>query len=465
MAKKRSSINVAKEKLKQIKQIFPEVFTENKIDFDQLKAVLGEVIETNSERYGLNWAGKSECMKIIQEPSIATLKPSRSESVDFDNTENVYIEGENLEVLKLLQESYFGKIKMIYIDPPYNTGKDFVYKDKFGSSKNGINHSNWLNMMYPRLYLARNLLRDDGVIFISIDDHEVANLRAVCDQVFGEENLMGCIVWNSTKSVTNTALISVSHSHILCYAKVKTFFVEHRRSFRLEEDGEGFSNPDNDPRGRWKADPFQVGGWRPNQQYEIQNPITKKIYLPNSGCSWKNDHKAYLKLLEENKIVFGCSGEGGPLRKRFLSEAKNRGKVIKTLWSDLDTTTNATEELKRIFQGKTLFSHPKPIDLLQRIITIGDHTKEGFILDFFSGSATTAHAVMALNAEDNGNRKYIMVQLPEATPEHSEARNSGYLTIADIGKERIRRAARKIKEAHPEKRNLDLGFKVLKLEF
>lgn len=385
-------MNIVQEKRIRLKKLFPEVFSEDKIDYNSLKHILGDVRENRDgtkERFGLSWPSKSECLKIIQQPSVATLKPVRSESVDFDNTENLFIEGENLEVLKLLQKSYFNKIKMIYIDPPYNTGKEFIYTDKYGEAINtyltytsqvddegrkfstntdmvGRYHSNWLNMMYPRLYLAKNLLAEDGLIFISIDDHENSNLRLLCDEIYGEDNFLGCVVWNSTKSVTNTALISVSHTYNLIYAKDLDYFSQNRNHFRLNESGEGFDNPDNDPRGPWKADPFQVGGWRPNQQYEIKNPKTGEIYKPNVGCSWKNDYDQFQKLLKDNRIVFGSSGEAGPQRKRFLSKALERGKVVKTWWDDVGTTTHGTKTVKSLFGGKKVFSNPKPVDLIKK---------------------------------------------------------------------------------------------------
>ncbi len=495
------SLDIAGEKRERLKELlraaFPEANTEDKIDVDQLKRVLGEWVEPpGPERFGLTWPGKADCMRVIQQPSIATLKPLRDQSLHFDDTENLFIEGDNLEVLKLLQKSYFGKVKMIYIDPPYNTGKEFIYPDNYGETlqtyleytgqkdgegrkfstnteQSGRYHSNWLKMMYPRLYLAKNLLRDDGVIFISIDDNEQAHLRQLCDQIFGEENFVGDVIWNSTQSVTNTALISVSHTYNLIYAKNLDYFTQNRHHFRLPEDGSGFGNPDGDPRGPWKADPFQVGGWRPNQQYEIKNPKTDEIFTPNPGCSWKNDYVKFQTLLADNRIVFGESGEAGPQRKRFLFEAKKRGKVEKTWWDKVGTTSRGTKILASMFDDKNMFSNPKPIDLIKKMVLLGDHTKNGIILDFFAGSCTTAHAVMQLNAEDGGNRRFICVQLPEPCDEQSEARKAGYQTIADIGKERIRRAAEKIATETAQKNQgqlnlnggtpLDLGFKVFKL--
>ena len=497
---KRDINNVVNDNLKALEQLFPSAVKDGQLDVKALKEELGDFEEVGNERYELNWAGKQNAKKIVQQGiGNKTLKFVEKDSKNADTTENIYIEGDNLEVLKLLRQNYYNSIKMIYIDPPYNTGNDFVYNDTFKMDKEESDkaegiisenneklqknqkstnryHANWLNMMYPRLKLARDLLTDDGVIFISIDDNEQANLKRLCDEIFGEENFVADIIWNSTKSVTNTALISVSHTHNLVYFKNINYYIKNREKFRLPDDGEGFSNPDNDPRGAWKADPFQVGGWRPNQQYEIVNSKTGIVYKPNSGCSWKNDLKKYEELLKDNRIVFGKNGESGPQRKRFIWEAKERGKVVKTLWNDIETTTNGTQLLKKIFNGKSIFDNPKPVELLTRILNLSTSSKEhNIILDFFSGSATTAHAVMQLNSEDNGNRKYIMVQLPETTDEKSEAFKAGYKNIAEIGKERIRRAGEKIKQEIEEynsnlklgeepKEVLDIGFKVFKVD-
>jgi adenine-specific DNA-methyltransferase len=483
------------ERIEQLKTIVPEAFADGKINWEVLHEALGEYLESETpetEHFGLSWPGKREARRLTSIPSTGTLVPCEGEGVNEEKTHNIFIEGDNFEVLKLLQKSYAGQIKMIYIDPPYNTGNDFIYRDKYSEtlktylayaglvddegrkfSTNNPNegrfHTKWLNMMYPRLYLARNLLREDGVIFISIDDNEFSNLRKMCDDIFGEENLIGTVVWNSTKSVTNTALISVSHTYNLIYAKEIDYFTKNRNHFRLPEDGEGFSNPDNDSRGPWKADPFQVGGWRPNQQYEIVNPKTGEIYKPNPSCSWKNDYKKYLELLEDNRIVFGVSGEAGPQRKRFQTEAEERGRVAKTWWDDVSTTTNATQSLRKLFDDKSTFPNPKPVDLIKKMVQLGDHTKTGIILDFFAGSCTTAHAIIDLNGRDNGTRHFIMVQLPELIPEGHPARHAGYNTISEIGKERIRKAIANINDnskSDPKSayESEDLGFKVFKLQ-
>lgn len=487
------------ENIARIGALFPNCVTERRnkdgqlaysVDFEMLKQELSPaLLEDGEERYQFTWPGKKKSALLANAPTSNTLRPVRADSVDFDHTENLYIEGDNLEVLKLLQETYLGKIKCIYIDPPYNTGSDvFVYHDDFAISAdafskasgqtdeqgrilfdlrvnnehNGRFHTDWLNMMYARVRLARDLLSDDGVLIMSISDAEFHNLKKITDEIFGEANYCGDIIWNSTKSVTNTALISVSHTYNLVYFKNMNYFIENRTQFRLPEDGEGFENPDNDPRGPWKADPFQVGGWRPNQQYEITNPNTGVVYRPNPGCSWKNDYRKFQELLKDDRIVFGKTGDGGPQRKRFIWEAQERGKVPKTWWDDVETTTNGTQLLKKLFDGKTLFDNPKPVGFVKKLLQLAAG-RDGIVLDFFSGSATTAHAVMELNAEDGGSRKFILVQLPEKTGEKSEAFRAGYPVITEIGKERIRRAARQIREQHPGAK-FDGGFRVLRLD-
>lgn len=465
------------------------------VNFEMLKQMLSPDVVDGDEAYEFTWVGKKAAIVEANKPIRKTLRPCVAESKDWDATENLYIEGDNLEVLKLLQESYLGKVKMIYIDPPYNTGNDFIYADDFkmeseewkvesgewseegdrlfkNTDTNGRFHSDWCSMIYSRLMLARNLLTDDGVIFISISDAEVDNLKKICDEVMGAKNYLGDIIWNSTKSVTNTALISVSHTYNLVYFRNIEYFVNHRNEFRLPEKGEGFSNPDNDPRGEWKADPFQVGGWRPNQQYDIVNPKTGVVYKPNPGCSWKNDYVNFQRLLKDNRIVFGSTGEAGPQRKRFIWEAQERGMVAKTIWDDVETTTNGTQLLKKLFGQAGIFDNPKPVEFVKKLLQLGTH-ETAIVLDFFSGSATTAHAVMQLNAEDGGHRKFIMVQLPEKCDEKSEAYKAGYKNICEIGKERIRRAGEKILKEQLANDNstlnspnskLDIGFRVLKLD-
>ena len=502
--------DLTSENIEKIAALFPNCITEmpdeerstpekkvykRAINFEMLKQMLSPDVVDGDEAYEFTWVGKKAAIVEANKPIRKTLRPCVEESKDWDTTENLYIEGDNLEVLKLLQESYLGKVKMIYIDPPYNTGNDFIYADDFkmeseewkvesgewseegdrlfkNTDTNGRFHSDWCSMIYSRLMLARNLLTDDGVIFISISDAEVDNLKKICDEVMGAKNYLGDIIWNSTKSVTNTALISVSHTYNLVYFRNIEYFVNHRNEFRLPEKGEGFSNPDNDPRGEWKADPFQVGGWRPNQQYDIVNPKTGVVYKPNPGCSWKNDYVNFQRLLKDNRIVFGSTGEAGPQRKRFIWEAQERGMVAKTIWDDVETTTNGTQLLKKLFGQAGIFDNPKPVEFVKKLLQLGTH-ETAIVLDFFSGSATTAHAVMQLNAEDGGHRKFIMVQLPEKCDEKSEAYKAGYKNICEIGKERIRRAGEKILKEQLANDNstlnspnskLDIGFRVLKLD-
>lgn len=484
------SKDIKSENIDKLRQLFPEIFTEGKIDFDKLKLTLGEEVDLGKEKYGMSWPGKARCFQIIQDRTTGTLKPVREESVDFDTTKNLFIEGDNLEVLKILQKSYFEKIKMIYIDPPYNTGKDFVYKDKFGqqleeylkltnqvdsegkklstnTDSDGRYHSNWMNMMYPRLYLARNLLKEDGVIFISIDDNEVDNLKKICNEIFGEENFIADIIWQGKKSVANDALISLSHTHNITYAKNKNII--KKIDFRLEAINVKFANPDNDPRGNWVADPFEASGYRPNQMYDIKNPNTGEIFKPNEGCCWKNDFNKFQELIKDKRIWFGKDGKSKPMRKRFWSEADERGRTPITIWSDLPTTTNATVMLNELL-GRNIFDYPKPIELINRMLQLTTkNNASDIVLDFFAGSGTTAHSVLDLNQKDNGNRQFILVQFPEITDPDTEAFKAGYKTISDISKERIRQVIKKIKDEQKQKKlsagnKLDLGFKVFKLD-
>ena len=371
----------------------------------------------------LTWIGKD---KVVNHAAAVPFHVLEHKYNFGGASENKIIHGDNLLALKSLLPEYEGRVKCIYIDPPYNTGNEgWIYNDKVNSpqikkwlgevvGKEGEDlsrHDKWLCMMYPRLKLLKKLLANDGAIFISIDDNEQANLKLICDEIFGSQNFCACIVWNSTKSVTNTALISVSHTYNLIYFKNMSYYISHRTEFRLPNDETGFSNPDHDPRGAWKADPFQVGGWRPNQQYEIVNPKTGRTYKPNPGCSWKNDYEHFKILLADNKIVFGKKGESGPQRKRFLSEAVERGRVAKTWWDDVETTTNGTQLLKKIL-GENVFDNPKPVSLIEKILLLATD-KNSITLDSFAGSGTTAHAVLNLNAKDGGNRKFILVEMED----------------------------------------------------
>lgn len=501
-------VNVGK-----IGKLFPNCLTErigengrleHAIDFDKLRVELSKgIVEGQQERYQFTWPGKREAIRIANTPSNMTLRPDRESSVDFDNTGNLYIEGDNLEVLKLLREDYLGKVKMIYIDPPYNTGNDFVYEDDFSqtagefrdksgmfdedgnmilqnyevnSESNGRFHTDWLNMIYPRLKVARDLLTEDGVIFISIDDNEVENLRKVCDEVFGERNHIASIIWQRRTSPDMRKLVSTAHDYILLYTKNSSLLELAINKVQLnEKDASNYSNPDNDPRGPWASSDFTAQGFRPNQMYEIETPGGAK-YLPPEGKCWKNVESEFLKQCGDGRFWFGKDGKGVPRRKTFLFEKE--GKNIWTWWPNTEVghTQEATQEVKKIFEGHTFFDYPKPLRLLSKIVQIGTK-KDSIILDFFSGSATTAHAVMQLNAEDGGNRRFIMVQLPELTDKKSEAYKAGYKNICEIGKERIRRAGKKIMEElatkkaenglfdkESEQTRLDVGFRVLKLD-
>lgn len=480
------TMNIEQANVEKLKEVFPEVFADGKVDFDKLQGLLGHYIADDKEKYSFSWKGKADSLRLAQKRSTGTLRPCKEESKNWDTTENLYIEGDNLEVLKLLQSSYLNSIKMIYIDPPYNTGNDFVYSDDFAdgiahykevtgqATKSnpetaGRYHTNWLNMMYPRLKLARNLLTDDGVIFISIDDNEQANLKKLCDEVFGEDNFVACIVWEKRFTRSNNARLFASLTdYILVYRKSSV--VDYLRAPRTEKSDSIYSNPDNDPRGVWTSVSYvnpATKEQRPNLTYPIINPITgQEVNHPTNA--WKYEYERHLIHVKENRLYWGANGENTyPRLKKFLCEVED-GMVPVNLWKreDVGTTDAASKELS-ILMGAKIFDFPKPVDLVKFMSQIVASDKDSIILDFFSGSATTAHAVMQLNAEDGGNRKFICVQLPEKTDEQSEAYKAGYKTICEIGKERIRRAGEKIKEENKDKEgieNLDIGFKVFKLD-
>ncbi len=475
------------ENIEKIAALFPNCVTETEtgkaIDFDLLRQELNHnIVEGTKERYRLEWPGKREAIVNANLPTTNTLRPVPDESVDFENTENLYIEGDNLEVLKILQESYLGKIKMIYIDPPYNTGNDFVYKDNFTEDKtkheeesgqrdelgrrlvpnpesSGRYHSDWLTMMYPRLKLARNLLTDDGVIFISIDDNEVHNLRKVCDEVFGEGNFVANVIWERAFAPKNDAkYFSDSHDHVLVYSKSITDFKIGKLD-RTEEANSRYTNLDNDPRGVWSSDNLTVKSYSADYDYEITTP-SGRIVKPTDGRCWNTSKDRMMELIEDNRIWFGHDGNNVPRLKRFLSDVQD-GMVPITIWpfKEVGHNQEGRQEVKALFDGKGFFDGPKPLRLLLKMMKIANLQQDSIILDFFSGSATTAHAVMQLNAEDGGNRKFIMVQLPEKTDEKSEAFKAGFKNICEIGKERIRRAGAKIaapsnSPAGGEQRNL-----------
>ncbi|MFN0157220.1 MAG: site-specific DNA-methyltransferase [Bacteroidota bacterium] len=498
-----SSLDLRALQLQKLREAFPEAVSEQGIDWEKLRRTLGDDIALTNERYVLNWAGKSDAFKAIQTPTTATLKPQREQSIDFDTTQNIFIEGENLEVLKVLQKSYYGKVKMIYIDPPYNTGNDsFIYPDKFSETKeeylkkigdkdeagyltkegffrknskeNGQFHSNWLSMMYPRLFLARNLLRDDGVIFVSIDDNEVHNLRLIMNEVFGEENFVVSITWQRKVSPSNDAQwFSSDHDYILVYAKSKETWFPIRLPMNERQKGY-YKNPDNDSRGEWNSATYTCNkskSERPNLYYPIVNPNTKEETWPRETAVWAYSREMYDKHVEENLIYWGVDGKARmPRLKNFLTEA---GDVVpRSIWNyaDVGHTQEATRELLA-FLPSGGFNSPKPSRLLKRILQISSSSATSdIVLDFFAGSGTTAQAVLELNKEDGGNRKFILVQLPEKTDEESEVHKAGHETIADICKERMAQAIAKIKAEVDDQPNLfasrplDLGFKVLTLE-
>ncbi len=486
------SMDLEKANMEKLKSVFPECFSEQKLDIDKLLSLCGEYIDNDFEKYKFEWKGKAECLRLAQKRSTGTLRPCREESVNFDDTRNVYIEGDNLEVLKLLQTAYYNKIKMIYIDPPYNTGNDFVYEDDFAdpmarykeitqqTTKSnpetmGRFHTNWLNMMYPRLRLAANLLRDDGVIFISIDDNEVHNARKLCDEIFGEENFVSQLIWERAYSPKNDAkYVSNSHDYVLMYAKQINNFKIGRLP-RTEEANARYQNPDNDPRGVWKPSDMSVKTYNAECDYPITTPSGRVVEPPTGRC-WRLSKKAFLERLQDNRIYFGADGNSVPCIKRFLTELKYDGMAPTSImfYKDVGHSQEGAKEVTALLESGA-FDGPKPLRLLRRLLTLANTDKDSLILDFFSGSATTAHAVMQLNAEDGGNRRFICVQLPELTDEKSEAYKSGYKNICEIGKERIRRAGKQIINNNAKCRNdsdnstlytlqLDIGFKVFKLD-
>lgn len=486
------SIDMTAQNIEKIGALFPNCITETKdvdgkpkkaINFELLRQMLsGDVIE-GDEAYEFTWVGKKAAIVEANKPIRKTLRPCKEESVNWDSTENLYIEGDNLEVLKLLQESYLGKVKMIYIDPPYNTGNDFIYRDDFKQSaaeydkdsgvcdedgnrlfkntdSNGRFHSDWCSMIYSRLMLARNLLADDGFIFISIGEEEVENLYIVCDEVFGKSLHLGTFIWKRRQMVDSRSKTGVSedHEYLICFAKQP-----EKRIRGQETDMSKYSNPDNDPRGDWMSADMTglaTASQRPNLHYDLVDPLTGVTYkCPPTG--WRYERKRMQQLIENNEVLFPAKEDGRPRRKKFAKDLQSNYAGMSTVLNTV-FNTQATRELKAIFDGEDYFDFPKPVDYIKLIVEQGT-TEEGIVLDFFSGSATTAHAVMQFNAEDAGHRKFIMIQLPEPCDEKSEAYKAGYPNICEIGKERIRRAAKKIAEEHPDAK-FDGGFRVLKLD-
>ena len=494
------SMDLENANMEKLKAVFPECFSEGKLDIDKLLSLCGEYIDNDFEKYKFEWKGKSECLRLAQKRSTGTLRPCREESVNFDDTQNVYIEGDNLEVLKLLQTAYYNKVKMIYIDPPYNTGNDFVYEDDFAdpmarykeitqqTTKSnpetmGRYHTNWLNMMYPRLRLAANLLKNDGVIFISIDDNEVTNLKKVCDEIFGEENFAAQIPWRKRTAKSDVPFgISQDYEWILCYAKSDCFIAG------VEGGTRKYFETDDFPGRPWRIHDLTkqtTASERPNSFFTIVNPKNGKEYPANPNRTWAVTKETFEQYYAEGKIVFPDDYDFLSITKpafRYWKEddMKKAGDkfgfipMSTNLPDDIGMTKEGTKEITDLFENK-VFGFPKPIVLIRHLIkaaTSSNPNNEDIILDFFSGSATTAHTVMQLNAEDGGNRKFICVQLPELCDEKSEAHKAGYKNICEIGKERIRRAGAKILEekgdqiaiGDEEKKMLDIGFKVFKLD-
>ena len=477
------SLNLEQKNIEKLKNLFPEAVQEGQVDFDILKMLLGsEIIGGGQEHYQFTWNGKYQSIKTAQTPSSATLRPCKEKSKNWDTTENLYIEGDNLEVLKQLQKTYYGKIKMIYIDPPYNTGNDFVYHDNFSNSmenykeqtnqvsssnpeSNGRYHTDWLNMIYPRILLARSLLRDDGVIFISIDDTEQDNLKKICDEIFSSTNFIANIIWKRKRGRDNSAKwFSKAHEYCLVYAKNKMLY--NTGYLELDEETKkAYKNPDNDPRGDYRM----LGCWARGTQGGVRYDFTTKDGQYFKERLWLFSKENLEKLDKEDKLII----RGDNIyRKMFIYE--NKGKIPETLWDDVSNAANASDEIKKLFNG-IVFDTPKPTPYIKRMIQLSTNNSD-IILDFFSGSATTANAVFTLNREDKGNRKFIMVQLPELCSEKSEAHKAGYKNICDIGEERIRRAGEQIKseweKEHPsnglfgseEQFTTDIGFKVFKLD-
>ena len=506
--------NKADTNYRKLAEMFPNAVTETidengnvvrAIDKDVLMQEIScKVVEGNEERYQFIWPDKKKTMLLANAPINKTLRPVQNDeiiptgadnhgkpycssgSVDFKNTENIYIEGDNLEVLKLLQETYLGKIKMIYIDPPYNTGSDLIYEDSFKQSvdeylensgqfdaegnrllrnvdSNGRFHTDWLNMIYPRLKIAKDLLTDDGVIFISIDDNEQENLKKCCDEIFGAQNFIAQLIWERAFSPKNDArFISNSHDYVLMYVKNIMEFTIGRLP-RTEEANSRYSNPDNDPRGVWMSSDISVKTYNAECDYPITTPPGRVVEPPAGPC-WRPSKKAFLERLQDNRIWFGPDGNGVPRIKRFLTDLKHQGMAPTSImfFKDVGHSQEGAQEVSKLMDGG-FFSGPKPQRLMKRLLTLSNLKSDSIVLDFFSGSASTAHAVMQLNAEDGGHRKFIMVQLPETTDEKSEAYKAGYKNICEIGKERIRRAAKKIAEEHPDAK-FDGGFRVLKCD-
>ncbi len=491
------TVDMTAQNIEKIEVLFPNCITETvdtdgklkkAINFDILRQMLSTDVVDGSEAYEFTWVGKKAAIVEANKPIRKTLRPCPEESVNWDSTENLYIEGDNLEVLKLLQESYLGTIKMIYIDPPYNTGNDFIYMDDFRASEeeyedgmgvydeegdrlfkntdtNGRFHSDWCSMMYSRLLLARNLLTDDGVIFISIDDHEQENAKKICGEIFGESNFVAELIWERAFSPKNDAkYISNSHDYVLMYVKNISGFVIGRLP-RTEEANARYSNPDNDPRGVWMSSDISVKTYNAENDYPITAPSGRVIEPPTGRC-WSLSKKAFLERLQDNRIWFGPEGDGVPRIKRFLTDLKHEGMAPTSImfFKEVGHSQEGSQEVTKLL-GAGAFDGPKPVRFMNRLITLANLKDDSIVLDFFSGSASTAHALMQSNVESKKKNKFIMVQIPQECDEKGEAYQAGYKNICEIGKERLRRAGEKIKGESPlTTQELDVGFRVFKLD-
>ncbi len=472
------SHDIAADKRHELLRLFPEVRTEaGMIDFDRLKLALGEAVDVGKERYGMTWPGKADCFKAIQTPSMGTLLPRPDESVNWDTTENLIIEGDNLEVLKLLQKSYLGKVKMIYIDPPYNTGNDFIYPDNFSESlqtyleysgqvdsegkkfstnsdTDGRFHSKWLNMMYPRLYLARNLLREDGAIFISIDDGELDNLRKLCAEILGEENFVAQILWRKRSTPPNDQIIGANHDYVLVYARNVQTVKLHARP-RSEGQVERYKNPDNHPKGPWAAGDLTAnvkgGRYTPVLNFAVVNPNTGVEHFPGTNGNWRFNKEKIQRLLDNNEIYFGVAGTSSPKLKRFFSDVKE-GVTWPTIWDFTPLNNQGSQEMTQFFGDSATFENPKPSGLVAELLRLGS-ASDDIVLDFFAGSGTTAHSCLSLNEEDGGRRRFVLVQLPEPTG------RDDFPTIADLCAERVRRVIKTLDDDRAAKLNLETQVK------
>jgi len=487
------------ERLAALAQLFPGSVTESRdssgaitrsVDLDQLRQELApQTVEGPQERFQLNWPGKRTALVAANAPIAKTLRPCRKESVQFDSTRNVFVEGDNLDAIKLLRESLLDSVKLIYIDPPYNTGRDFIYNDAFAADNdeyllasnqettagerlvanpesNGRFHSDWLTMMYSRLRVARTLLRDDGVIFISIDDGEVSNLRKLCDEVFGEDNFVTQIIWKKRSTPPNDKAIGAQHDYIIVYAKSLSAKTIHLRP-RSDEQEARYTNPDGHPKGPWAAGDLMAnvkgGRYVESLYFPIVNPNTGESHYPSSNGNWRFSKATIARLMANNEIYFGADGKGRPKLKRFLSEIKE-GITWTSLWDFVPFNTDGSREMQELFGNPAVFENPKPVGLLKEVLRAGSGGDDT-VLDFFAGSASLAHATMALNAEDGGKRRFIMVQLPERCGDDTEPRKAGFETIAEIAKERIRRAGKLVAEsAGLSGSSLDTGFRVFKID-